>query len=593
MPGDHDPHQPICETHELAKGPRPPGSGGEGRPECVPARMLNEFCYCPRLAYLEWVQSEFATNAYVEDGRFAHRRIDKPSGPSLAPCPEQQEDDAPVAVRSMTLSAPGVGLVAKMDLVEFDDGEHSRRAIPIDYKRGKQPDIPEGAWEPERVQLCAQGLILREHGFEVPHGIIYFVASRQRVQIDFDRTLKERTLKQLSAMRAMADTGVIPEPLDDSPKCPHCSLVGICLPDETNYLRTKLEEDGEPGTEPRRLIPARDDALPVYVQKQGGFVGKSGERLVVKFNGQKLAESRLFETSQLNLMGRVQVSTDVIRELCTRNIPIAYFSMGGWFYGFVQGLPHKNVELRQAQYRTADDPTRSLTLARSFVATKILNCRILLRRNAEESPDEALKELKRLANLASSGATTETLLGIEGAAAKVYFQAFTSMLKGEPSDGIPSFSLEGRNRRPPRDPVNALLSFAYAMLTKEMTVTLAGVGLDPFLGFFHRPRYGRPSLALDVIEEFRPLLADSTVITAINKGVVSPRDFIYSGHGVALKDGAKKAFIQAYEKRLDQLVRHPLFGYQVSYRRVLNIQARLLSRYLTGEVDAYPGFTTR
>jgi CRISP-associated protein Cas1 len=187
----------------------------------------------------------------------------------------------------------------------------------------------------------------------------------------------------------------------------------------------------------------------------------------------------------------------------------------------------------------------------------------------------------------------EQLLGIEGMAARDYFGNFARMFKPDEDETAPHFAFESRNRRPPRDPVNALLSFLYSMLVKEMVVTLVGVGFDPYLGFYHQPRYGRPALALDLMEEFRPLVADSTALGLINNGELRRSDFIARAGAVALTDAGRKRVIEAYERRLDTLVTHPRFGYAISYRRVFEVQARLLGRYLSGEIAAYPAFCTR
>lgn len=186
--------------------------------------------------------------------------------------------------------------------------------------------------------------------------------------------------------------------------------------------------------------------------------------------------------------------------------------------------------------------------------------------------------------------TVSSLLGLEGTAARTYFGQFTRMLKGVAAD---QFDLEGRNRRPPRDPVNALLSFAYALLTKDLALAVVAAGLDPLIGFLHRPRYGRPALALDLMEEMRPLVADSTVITALNTGALDAGDFIVAATGCALTPKGRKKMIQAYERRVDQLVSHPIFGYRISYRRLFEVQARLLGRALLGEIATYPAFRTR
>lgn len=549
-------------------------------PELIPVRMLNEFTYCPRLSYLEWVQGEFADNYFTEHGRYSHRRVDSEEGKLSPP----DENEAPRVARSVSLSAPREGLVARVDLVETEGAS----AVPVDYKRGSKPDVAEGAYEPERVQLCAQGLILRENGYACDRGIIYFVRSKERVEIPFDEGLVSRTRALIESMRAMAASGRIPEPLDDSPKCDGCSLVGICLPDEIRLLEAKVTSDA---AEPRRLLPARDDALPLYVQTNGAFLGKSGDRLVVKKKKEQIAEARLFETSHVALFGSVQVSTAVLREACQREMPITFFSSGGWFYGMTQGLGHKNVELRIRQHEAASDTEFALSLARRFVEAKIRNCRTLLRRNGDGLGSNALKRLSELGKQASEASSVESLLGVEGTAARVYFENFTCMLKQRHLEA--NFGFEGRNRRPPTDPINAMLSLAYALLTKDLTVTAAAVGFDPYRGFFHKPRYGRPSIALDLMEEFRPIIADSTVLSVLNNGMLGNSDFIRTGVGVSLKADARKAFIAAYERRMDQLVRHPVFKYQISYRRVLEVQTRLLARHLAGEIPEYPQFITR
>jgi CRISPR-associated protein Cas1 len=183
------------------------------------------------------------------------------------------------------------------------------------------------------------------------------------------------------------------------------------------------------------------------------------------------------------------------------------------------------------------------------------------------------------------------LLGLEGALAAKYFSRFNVLL--QPRDFDAEWDFGVRNRRPPKDPVNALLSFGYAMLAKECTVALLGEGLDPWWGFYHQPRHGRPSLALDLMEEFRPLVVDSAVITAINTGMVKNGDFTRAKAACILTDRGRKAFIRAYEARLDQLVTHPLFQYRCSWRVMVRLQARLLSRWLRGDVPAYVGITTR
>jgi CRISPR-associated protein Cas1 len=264
-------------------------------------------------------------------------------------------------------------------------------------------------------------------------------------------------------------------------------------------------------------------------------------------------------------------------------------------------------------------------VARALVAGKIRNQRTVLQRNHVEPPGGALAQMKNMQEDALRAESMEQLLGIEGNAARVYFENFSGMLKvGEggdtPQDGQREagrssgtagdesaeadecgasaaagfrFDFRTRNRRPPRDPVNALLSLAYSVLAKDLTIVAQAVGFDPYMGFFHQPRFGRPSLALDLMEPFRPLIADSAVLSAINRRMVALDDFVRAGHAVALTTEGRKRFFRAYEQRMDTLVTHPIFGYRVNYRRLLEIQARLLARVLTGEMAEYSVFTTR
>lgn len=490
-----------------------------------------------------------------------------------------------------------------MDLLE---GE-GRRATPVDYKRGEAPRIPEGAYEPDRVQLCAQGMVLRENGFSSDQGVIYFVRSKKRVTVNFDKALVKRTKDLISELRSMAEGGQTPPPLLDSPKCVRCSLAGICLPDEVNLLQEMDADAGGKGGSGkgllgkiRRLLPARDDALPVYVVGHGNTVRKKGDLLEIwsrEGKGEKdgkerkegkegkVSEARLREISQVNLFGGVDISTPALVDLMQRGIPVLYFTRGGWFQGISTGHTHKNVELRMKQFAWAADRKRSLSIARCLIQGKIKNCRAQIRRNDHESPADALERLDKLSKEAKNASSIEKLLGIEGAAAEVYFGRLGHLLKSDQG-----FTFQNRNRRPPKDPVNAVLSYLYTVLAKDMFVALLAVGFDPYLGFYHQPRYGRPALALDMMEEFRPVIADATAITLFNKGELSDKDFIKAGIGVSLTSKSKKKVIAGYERRMEAEITHPLFGYTVSYRRILEVQARLLSRVIFGEIKEYPAF---
>jgi CRISPR-associated endonuclease Cas1 len=339
---------------------------------------------------------------------------------------------------------------------------------------------------------------------------------------------------------------------------------------------------------------ARDEALPLYVQARGAKIAKKGETLEVFVEDQKVQTARLIEVSQLVVMGQVYVTTPTLHELMAREIPISWHSFGGWFLGHSIGTGHKNVEVRTAQYRASFDPQVCLRIAKGLVLAKIQNQRTLLRRNwkVEQMPQEMLDGFQQDMKRSQRAVGLPELLGAEGQAAARYFGAFSSMIS-RTDEGTMAFDFDKRNRRPPTDPVNSLLSYAYALLVRAWTTSLTAVGFDAYRGFYHQPRYGRPALALDMMEPFRPLIADSAVIQAINNGEVRPSDFISAAGSVALTDDGRKRFIGAFERRLAHEITHPLFGYKVSYRRLLELQARLLARHLLGELPEYPNFTTR
>jgi CRISPR-associated protein Cas1 len=263
--------------------------------------------------------------------------------------------------------------------------------------------------------------------------------------------------------------------------------------------------------------------------------------------------------------------------------------MGGWFSGVAAGMPPKNVELRMRQHRAAAIGVPELAAA--FVAGKVRNSRTLIRRHGGSAAAHAVSQLAGLARAAETERKLASLLGVEGTAARLYFEKFGGLLHS--TSELAAFDFEQRSRRPPRDRVNAMLSFFYALLVKDTTVAALAAGLDPYVGFYHRPKFGRPALALDLAEEFRPLIADSAVLTAINNGEVAAGDFVERAGAVTLTDKGRKKAIATYERRMGTELTHPIFKYRTSYRRALEIQARLLAAVLVGDVPAYRPLTTR
>lgn len=572
--------------------------------------------------------------------------------PDLAELKNHKPEDAAPAEevihsRSVMLSSVRLGVVAKMDLIEVKltsragadlfGGREAETVTPVDYKAGAPKAGLEGneLWDADKMQLGLQILILRDNGYACDDGVIYYRATKQRVRLPMMAELEGWIIGKIAEAREVAASPTIPPPLVNSPKCVRCSLAPVCLPDETRMLSVSKEQGahglmpaingGIPATPhprpqaasspPRRLIAARDDERALYLNTQGFRVGIKSERLVIKDGDSVVDEVRLHDVTHLALFGNIQISTQAVHELCEQEIPVAYFSMGGWFYGLTRGHGLKNVHTRIRQFSAASNPLQCLALAQKIVQAKIRNHRTMLMRLHVEPPTSAVVGLKEIAARVLNARGLDELLGMEGAAAALYFENFAGMIKiGEDDDddqlpgldapadeenkGGPerenfSFDFTRRRRRPPTDPVNALLSLAYSLLAKDCTIAALAVGFDPYVGFYHQPRHGRPALALDLMEEFRPLVAESAVLAAINNRMVNPQHFVRAGNAVNLTTLGRRAFFHAYEQRMNALITHPVFDYKVSYRRVLELQARLLARWLTGEISEYVPMVTR
>jgi len=536
--------------------------------------------------------------------------------------------------RSVMLGSERLGVVAKMDLVEatLDEAGGVAAVCPVDYKVGSPREGEDGLelWDTDRMQLGLQCLVLRDNGYACNAGIIYYRGTKQRVPLKLTAELEAWVITKIAEARLVA-AGPIPPPLIDSPKCARCSLAPVCLPDETRMLSIPTVEiltpdecgagfqpaDGRQAppnpdsSGPRRLMASRDEKRALYLNTQGFRVGCNDAVLKVKEKDRLVEEVRVMDVCHVALFGNIQMSTQAIQRLCDEDVPVTWFSMGGWFYGITRGHSLKNVLLRIEQFRHAADPASCLRLAKQFVRGKIHNHRVLFMRNHAEPPERTKLRLGQAREDALAARSLEELLGVEGAAAAVYFQQFGGLIRErakdedflegiappEPTAAAPevefTFDFTTRNRRPPTDPVNALLSLAYSLLAKECTLAAYTVGLDPYVGFYHQPRHGRPALALDVMEEFRPLIAESTVCTAINNRFVAARDFVSAGRAVNLNAGGRKQFFQCFEHRMNSLITHPVFDYKVSYRRALELQFRILARVLTGEIPEYVPFMTR
>lgn len=336
----------------------------------------------------------------------------------------------------------------------------------------------------------------------------------------------------------------------------------------------------------------------LYVQTPGAYLGKDGETVRVKIDGQVKLTVPLHHLEGIVCFGRVNMSTALMAEAASRDLTISFFSESGRFQSRVVSATSGNVLLRREQYRRADQPDACLRIARSIVAAKIQNSRVNLLRGARESevPDDvaALKAAaNRLANALDTLAHVQTIdsaRGCEGDAARNYFDAFNALIRQQRE----SFSMTERSRRPPLDPLNALLSFVYSLLTHEMAGALEAVGLDPAVGFLHVDRPGRLSLALDLVEEFRALLADRLVLSLVNLRQVRPDGFeTQPGGAVQMNAATRKTVLAALTQRKRDEVTHPILGEKVTVGLLPHIQTRLLARHIRGDLDDYPALVLK
>ncbi len=333
----------------------------------------------------------------------------------------------------------------------------------------------------------------------------------------------------------------------------------------------------------------------LYVTTQGAYLSKEGETVCVYLDKELKLRVPIHTLSSIVCFGQVTSSPFLMGFCGERNVAISYLTESGRFLARVQGPVSGNVLLRRKQYRKADDPEESANLAQSMILGKIVNSRTVLMRTLRDNPslsgtDEIESAVHRLAQIADKQKMRHSLdwaRGAEGDAAKIYFSVFDHMIIAQKED----FYFRGRSRRPPTDNMNALLSFLYTLLTHDVASALEGVGLDPAVGFLHRDRPGRPSLALDMMEELRPVLADRLALTLVNRRQVHGKGFNTRESGaVMMDDVTRKEVLVAYQSRKRDEITHPFLNEKVSFGLVPHIQALLLARYLRGDLDAYPPF---
>lgn len=333
----------------------------------------------------------------------------------------------------------------------------------------------------------------------------------------------------------------------------------------------------------------------LFALSENAYLSLDGENVVVSQDQQETARFALHTLEGILCFSYAGASPALMGGCAERGISLAFFTPRGRFLARIAGETRGNVLLRQQQYRAADDPFASCRYARDFLLGKVYNARWVLERATRDHPQRVpVDRLKALSGQLAAALpriqdamTAEELRGIEGEAAQRYFDGFDSLILQQRE----TFAFSGRSRRPPLDPVNALLSFAYTLLARECAAALEGVGLDPYVGFLHRPRPGRTSLALDLMEELRPVCADRFVLSCINQKQLTAKHCQRQESGaVLLTDEGRRAFLTAWQQRRQQTIQHPFLGEKIPWGLVPHVQALLLARTLRGDLDCYPPF---
>jgi CRISPR-associated protein Cas1 len=514
----------------------------------IPFYAINAYVYCPYRYYLEHVQGIFADNEHITEGRFIHSLKNKDSRWG------SKTKRSGVYVGSHTY-----GIYGYIDYVNQDD----ESAYPVEIKKSSSRTL----YVNDRMQVVAEAVALEETlGIRVSRGVVKYEGSGKRFNVSCDEKAREKLAAVLKDMRSILQGISLPKPRRTT-KCNGCSLVDKCLPEDKNLKKsvTPLSE--------------RKDSL--YILQQGATVGKTGKSFSVSFNGETVTRVPAFSTARIMLYGMSSITTPAIRLAVEENIPVNYLTMTGSFVAKVESATGKNVRLRKKQYSVLDSPEKSLDIAKRVIEAKIFNQRTSLRRLSRSSKIKASSDsLKRFQALALKAKDVDSLRGIEGMASEEYFSQLALMIPKE-------YSFSGRNRRPPKDEVNALMSFAYSLLMTEILGQLEASGLDPYFGFMHSTAYGKPALALDMMEHFRPVM-DVMIRNLLSSKRLAKTDFVIQSEGVFLKEKAKKTFLEAYRQRTLQKTTHQLVEGKIEYVRLFEMEARMLCKELLGEAAYEP-----
>ena len=534
---------------------------------------LHAMLYCKRLFYLEEVEGIYVADSAVYAGRELHTSL---------------EADEEGEMHSLDVSSEKIGLRGKVDCIRRREGG----LIPYEHKRGRclRRDGEADVWPSDKIQVAAYALLLQEAlGENIEEARVRYHADNVCVRVPINQELRELVHETIKEARRIQNKIERPPVTDNERLCVKCSLAPVCLPEEVRYHESNKRK-------PVRLYPMDDDRKTLHICTPGATIGRRNETLVVRppKNSQHQTETKYpsREVRSVVLHGFSQISTQALRLCVDQHISIHWTTTtGNYLAGLAVGPG--GVHRRIRQYKALSDPVECFRLAKATVHSKIQGQhRYLLRATRTDSDrrtniQKALNHISHTLGEVSTASNPDELRGLEGSAATQYFSSIDCLL-GSNVDN--SLRYSKRNRRPPRDRFNAILSFGYSLLHGAVMQAVLAVGLEPSFGFFHRPRSTSHPLVLDVMELFRVSLWDLVVIGSLNRGQWDPNeDFTIAPSKVWLSDAGRRKAITLFENRMEEQWKHPVLDYSLSYARTIELEVRLLEKEWSGE----PGLFAR
>lgn len=532
----------------------------------APVRVmaLHALAYCERLFYLEEVEEIRVADDAVFAGRALHEEV-----------AAQPDGD----VERHTLESDALGVRGVVDVLRVSGGE----AVPYEHKRGRsrrEGKAPAEAWPSDRLQALAYGLLVRDClGLSVSEVRVRYHADNVLVTIPLDGGGESEVRSAVARARELRQRLDRPPVASNERLCVHCSLAPVCLPEEERVA-------DDPQWEPVRLFPPDPDTMTLHVVTPGAKVGRAGDGFAVTAPGEAARSFGAEQVGGIVLHGAAQVSTQALALCAEHGVGVHWVTGGGRYLGAFVAGPGP-VQRRLRQYQALSDEAVRLRLVRRLVGAKVTSqVKFLLRatrgrdRTADGLSSAIALQREALRRIPYATAVDE-LRGLEGLAGKAYFGALPALIRDEaPRELIPA----GRSRRPPLDPFNALLSFGYALLHKDVQAAILAVGLEPALGIMHAVRSAAHPLPLDLMELFRVAIVDIAVLASVNRLQWKPdEDFVRTGKKVWLSESGRRKAIEVYERRKQERWRHPVTGYSLSYGRLIELEVRLLEKEWTGK----------